>query len=113
MSEVRITLNGKPRSVSTDLSIASLLQEMGLEPAHVAVEHNQEVIPRRTWPEAKIRDGDRIEVVTFMGGGSGSSGGDALVIGGKTSGSDCWSGQGSIDPSRKPARPSRPPVPRS
>jgi thiamine biosynthesis protein ThiS len=83
MSEVRITVNGKPRSVSTGLSIASMLQEMGLDLGHVAVERNQEVIPRKTWPETTICDGDRIEVVEFMGGGSGGAAGDALVIGGK------------------------------
>jgi thiamine biosynthesis protein ThiS len=104
MSEVRITVNGKPRSVSAGLSIASLLQEMGVGPGQVAVERNEEVVPRKTWPEAMIGDGDRIEVVAFMGGGSGGSCADALVIGGKTFASRLLVGTGkyrSIEETRK------------
>jgi thiazole synthase len=104
MSEVRITVNGKPRSVSTGLSIASLLQEMGVDLGHVAVERNDEVVPRKTWPESTIRDGDRIEVVAFMGGGSGSVATDALVIGGKAFRSRLLVGTGkyrSIEETRK------------
>jgi len=104
MSEVRITVNGKPRSVSTGLSIASLLQEMGVALGHVAVERNEEVVPRKAWPETTIGDGDRIEVVAFMGGGSGGASADALVIGGKTFTSRLLVGTGkyrSIEETRK------------
>jgi thiazole synthase len=104
MSEVRITVNGKPRSVSTGLSIASLLQELGVDLGHVAVERNEEVVPRKTWPESTICDGDRIEVVAFMGGGSGDVAGDALVIGGKAFRSRLLVGTGkyrSIEETRK------------
>jgi len=100
MSEVRITVNGKPRSVSTGLSIASLLQEMGVNLGHVAVERNDEVVPRKTWPETAIQQDDRIEVVAFMGGGSG----DVLSIGGKTFRSRLLVGTGkyrSIEETRK------------
>ena len=104
MSEVRITVNGKPRSVSTGLSIASLLQELGVDLGHVAVERNEEVVPRKTWPESTICDGDRIEVVAFMGGGSGGACADALVIGGKAFRSRLLVGTGkyrSIEETRK------------
>ncbi len=43
---------------------------MGIDPARVAVERNQDVVPRRTWTEATLADGDKIEIVAFVGGGS-------------------------------------------
>ena len=104
MSEVRITVNGKTRSVSTGQSIASLLQEMGMDLGHVAVERNEEVVPRKTWQEVTIQPNDRIEVVAFMGGGSGSASGDALVIGGSAFRSRLLVGTGkyrSIEETRK------------
>jgi thiazole synthase len=104
MSEVRITVNGKPRSVSTGLSIALLLQEMGVDLGHVAVERNEEVVPRKTWQEVTIGDGDRIEVVAFMGGGSGGACADGLTIGGRAFGSRLLVGTGkyrSIEETRK------------
>ncbi|HXU62830.1 MAG TPA: sulfur carrier protein ThiS, partial [Polyangia bacterium] len=59
---------------------------MGVDPARVAVERNQDVVPRRTWAEAPLADGDKIEVVAFIGGGSqpAPAGDDPLVIGGRT-----------------------------
>ena len=44
---------------------------MGIDPARVAVEKNRDVVPRATWAEAGLTDGDKIEIVAFIGGGSG------------------------------------------
>src|SRR4030095_16569625 len=70
MSEVRITVNGQPHTASPGSSVASLLASMGMDPARVAIERNEEVIPRRTWPEALLAEGDKIEIVSFVGGGA-------------------------------------------
>jgi thiazole synthase len=51
-----------------------------MDAARVAVERNQDVVPRRTWAEAKLGDGDKVEIVAFVGGGSDD---DALVLGGR------------------------------
>jgi thiazole synthase len=80
MSEVRITVNGQSRTASPGTSVAALLTSMGVDPARVAIERNQEVVPRRTWPEALLAEGDKIEIVSFVGGGSGE---DDLVLAGR------------------------------
>ena len=67
---------------SPGTSVAGLLASMGVDPARVAIERNQEVVPRRTWPEALLAEGDKIEIVSFVGGGS-DAGADDLVLAGK------------------------------
>src|SRR5439155_2987112 len=85
VSEVRITVNGQPRAASPGTSVAALLTGMGVDPARVAIERNEEVVPRKTWPEALLHEGDKIEIVSFVGGGSdaGVAGVDDLVLGGR------------------------------
>jgi thiazole synthase len=80
MSEVRITVNGQPRTASPGTSVATLLASMGVDPARVAIERNEEVVPRRTWPQALVNEGDKIEIVSFVGGGSDA---DELVLAGR------------------------------
>lgn len=68
-----IVLNGQPRTFTTlpeSPSLENLIREMGLKSDRVAVEHNGEIVPRSTWSDAKVREGDRLEVVHFVGGGS-------------------------------------------
>jgi thiazole synthase len=79
MHEVRITVNGQARTASPGTSVAGLLASMGVDPARVAIERNEEVVPRRTWPEALLSEGDKIEIVSFVGGGAD----DELVLAGK------------------------------
>ncbi|MHC5112218.1 MAG: sulfur carrier protein ThiS [Planctomycetota bacterium] len=62
-------LNGKNQTSDTPLVILDLLQELKLDPVRVAVELNEDVLPRKTFGETSIRNGDRIEIVTFVGGG--------------------------------------------
>lgn len=63
-----LTVNGEPRH-STATSIAVLVQELELDPAKVAVEHNGEIVPRSTLADAVLADGDVLEIVHFVGGG--------------------------------------------
>ena len=95
MNDLRLSVNGEPRTAPAGTTVAALLAEMGVDPARVAVERNQDVIPRRTWAEAALADGDRVEIVAFVGGGSGGgSDEDPLVIAGKKFGSRLLVGTG-------------------
>lgn len=85
MSELRITVNGAPQSTPTGTTVADLLTTLGIDPARVAVERNEDVVPRRSWAQAALAEGDRVEIVAFVGGGSGADvDEDPLVIGGRT-----------------------------
>ncbi|RME41326.1 MAG: sulfur carrier protein ThiS [Planctomycetota bacterium] len=66
---MQVTINGKPQEVEDDLSVADLLAVRNLEPVRVAVEINEELVPRRRFAETPVRPGDRIEIVTLVGGG--------------------------------------------
>ena len=66
---VQITVNGNEREVAGGTSIAALLAELELPPPQVAVEVNLELIPRGRHAEHRLADGDRLEVVTLVGGG--------------------------------------------
>lgn len=89
MDELRLTVNGEIRTATPGTTVSALLAAMGVDPARVAVERNQDVIPRRTWTDATLADGDQIEIVAFIGGGSGdppaarADDDDFLVIGGR------------------------------
>ena len=64
-----IRVNGEHRRVAKGLSIAEMLNEMGVDPLRVAVERNLNVVPRGTLEEVQVEDGDDYEVVHFVGGG--------------------------------------------
>jgi thiamine biosynthesis protein ThiS len=66
---VRILLNGEAREIPEGTSIAALLRTLNLSGSRVAVEWNREVIPRDRHDAAVLREGDRVEVVRFVGGG--------------------------------------------
>ncbi len=66
---MRITINGQAENLDGAMSVADLLARRNIEPVRVAVEINEDIVPRRTLAETMIRDGDRIEIVTFVGGG--------------------------------------------
>ena len=64
-----ITVNGAPRTVAAGATVADLVQDLGLGRGPVAVERNREVVPRASHAATALAAGDRIEVVTFFGGG--------------------------------------------
>ena len=64
-----IEVNGEQRRVPAGLSIAAMLAELGLDPQRVAVERNLEVVPRSSLGGVGVEEGDRYEVVHFVGGG--------------------------------------------
>ena len=68
-----LTLNGQSRtfdSLSEPATLDQLIAELGLKGDRVAVEHNGQIAPRTVWPNTTIEDGDRLEVVHFVGGGA-------------------------------------------
>ena len=67
---IQITLNGKPRDLAGETDIPSLLSELNVKPEQVAVAINSEVVRRLDWPQTTVRDGDIVEVVRAVGGGS-------------------------------------------
>jgi len=66
---LNINVNGQEREVRDGSSIADLLESLGLAAPQVAVEHNREIVPRARYTEQRLAEGDRLEVVTFVGGG--------------------------------------------
>jgi thiamine biosynthesis protein ThiS len=66
---VTIQLNGEPREVPEDLTLAALIEWLKLPPDRVAVERNLEIVPRARWSATPIHAGDRLEVVHLVGGG--------------------------------------------
>ena len=66
---MRLLLNGEERDVGEVRTIADLVSALGLDARKVAVERNLEIAPRSSYGDTALVDGDRIEIVTFIGGG--------------------------------------------
>ena len=64
-----LTINGEQRSFEGLDHVASLVAALGLDPRKVAVEKNLEIVPRSVFGATAVSDGDRIEIVHFIGGG--------------------------------------------
>ena len=64
-----ITLNGERKRIDSEVTLDRLLDLFSLPRQRVAVEHNKEVVSKADWPVTTVSDGDRIEVVHFVGGG--------------------------------------------
>lgn len=64
-----LTINGEERSFSGLSDLAALVVSLGLDPRKVAVERNLEIVPRSAYGATTLSDGDRIEIVHFIGGG--------------------------------------------
>lgn len=66
---MQLTVNGETRMIEGVRDVAGLVSALRLDPRKVAVERNLEIVPRSTYSQAELRDGDRIEIVHFIGGG--------------------------------------------
>jgi thiamine biosynthesis protein ThiS len=64
-----IIVNGEKRSSPTGATVSDLLSQLGLESGRVAIERNLQILPRPDWPLTLIAEGDRFEIVQFVGGG--------------------------------------------
>ncbi len=66
---MRLWVNGEERAYPGAANVAGLVASLGLDPRKVAVERNLQIVPRSTYGEAALAEGDRIEIVHFIGGG--------------------------------------------
>jgi thiamine biosynthesis protein ThiS len=64
-----LVVNGKTVELPDGSTVSALLGQLEIDSVRVAVERNQDVVPRRTWDSVSLREGDQIEIVTFVGGG--------------------------------------------
>ncbi len=84
---LRITVNGRSETAPVGVTVAALLSHLGMDPAKVAVERNEQVVPRKIWAEARVSEGDAIEIVAFVGGGAGDAApppdDDPLILAGR------------------------------
>jgi len=64
-----ITVNGEEKRFEGEVSVAGLLTALALEPKKIAVERNLEIVPKSLYGETELADGDKIEIVQFVGGG--------------------------------------------
>ena len=68
-TSIDVVINGQPRTVNAGTTVAALIGELGLGDRKVAVERNREVVPRARHATTVLAEGDRLEIVTFVGGG--------------------------------------------
>ncbi|HEY2483069.1 MAG TPA: sulfur carrier protein ThiS [Caulobacteraceae bacterium] len=66
---MRLTVNGEQRQVQAAGNISALVALLGLDARKVAIERNLAIVPRSRWADTALTDGDRIEIVHFVGGG--------------------------------------------
>lgn len=64
-----ITVNGKQIQLTSEMSVADYLEQNNYQINRIAVEMNEEILPKYSYSETMLKDGDRLEAVTFVGGG--------------------------------------------
>ena len=90
---MQITINGEAQSFDAALNVEQLLGQIGLDHRKVAVERNLEIVPKSRYGETVLGDGDKLEIVHFIGGGAPEDD-DPLVIDGRKLGSRLIIGTG-------------------
>lgn len=66
---MNLLINGEEKSFADSLSLAQLVEHLGMKGDRVAVELNREIVPRAQWGDTLLKDSDRLEIVHFVGGG--------------------------------------------
>jgi sulfur carrier protein len=69
MTEISLKVNGKNINTTANISLPNLLAELGFNPRLIAIEYNGEILHRQFWDNTQLQSGDRLEVVTIVGGG--------------------------------------------
>ena len=69
MSLMKLLINGEERSFDDDLTLVALVEQLGVKADRVAIELNHNIVRRDAWAGIALHDGDRLEVVHFVGGG--------------------------------------------
>lgn len=68
-----IELNGEQRDVTASITLSELIDHLALAPERLAIELNRKVVRRKDWQQTALTEGDRIEIVHFVGGGKYNS----------------------------------------
>lgn len=71
---MNLRINGEERTFAdlaspAQFTLAALVEALEMKPDRVAVELNRDIVPRDRWPQTTLKDGDRLEIVHFVGGG--------------------------------------------
>jgi sulfur carrier protein len=66
---MNLTINGESRILSPAATLGVLVEQLGMKSDRVAIELNREIVPREQWAQTPLKDGDRLEIVHFVGGG--------------------------------------------
>ena len=66
---MKLQINGEERDFPGPLTLAALVESLGMKADRVAVELNLEIVPRAQWEGIQLKDGDKLEIVHFVGGG--------------------------------------------
>jgi len=66
---MKLLINGEDREFNAPLSLFLLVEQLGMKTDRVAVELNREIVARERWAETNLNEGDRLEIVHFVGGG--------------------------------------------
>lgn len=66
---MKILINGETKELSSELNLSELLKHFSLPSERVAIELNKEVVRKKDWELVKIAEGDKLEVIHFVGGG--------------------------------------------
>ena len=67
---MQIQLNGEPREIDDGLNLSKLVAFLKLKPEQIAIELNRQVVRRVDWETTPVNDGDQLEIVHFVGGGT-------------------------------------------
>jgi thiamine biosynthesis protein ThiS len=67
---MKLVINGNDHSVDGPITLRGLVEQLGMKADRVAIELNLAIVPRGRWVETQLADGDRLEIVHFVGGGS-------------------------------------------
>jgi thiamine biosynthesis protein ThiS len=73
---MKLQINGEARDFPDSpnpFTVAALVETLGMKSDRVAIELNLDIVPRDHWPETQLNDGDRLEIVHFVGGGAGAA----------------------------------------
>ncbi|HJM51833.1 MAG TPA: sulfur carrier protein ThiS [Alphaproteobacteria bacterium] len=79
-----LSINGEQRQFAAVLSIQQLLDELGLDARKVALERNLEIVPKSAYQGTRLAEGDRIEIVHFIGGGAAGGASDSFTVAGRS-----------------------------
>lgn len=82
-NRLHITINGEPRTLTAPATIEVLVASLDLDPTRVAVERNLEIVPKSHYAAVSVADGDRLEIVHFVGGGDAASPADSWEVAGR------------------------------